>query len=100
MSSTKRAKKIAKCKKNTESNLANNIISYICNPVKSHKTATRLLKSGERVKIFYIFMKNLKKLNNKYVSRKNVEALIDLKSNDPHERVLSKSVKRLELLPI
>jgi len=52
------------------------------------------------VKIFYIFMKNLKKLNNKYVSRKNVEALIDLKSNDPHERVLSKSVKRLEILPI
>ena len=52
------------------------------------------------MKIFYIFMKNLKKLNNKYVSRKNVEALIELKSNDPHERVLSKSVKRLELLPI
>lgn len=45
-------------------------------------------------------MKNLKKLNNKYVSRKNVEALIELKPNDPHERLLSKSVKRLELLPI
>jgi cell division protein FtsX len=58
------------------------------------------LQSGEKTKIFYIFMKNLKKLNNKYVSRKNVEALIQLKPNDPHERILSKSVKRLELLPI
>jgi cell division protein FtsX len=53
------------------------------------------LQSGEKTKIFYIFMKNLKKLNNKYVSRKNVEALIQLKPNDPHERILSKSVKRL-----
>lgn len=46
--------------------------------MKSHKAITKMLKTKEKKKIFYTFMANLKKLNNKYVNRKNVSALLDL----------------------
>lgn len=68
--------------------------------MKSHKAITKMLKTKEKKKIFYTFMANLKKLNNKYVNRKNVSALLDLTPDEPQERTLSKSVKRLQVLPI
>lgn len=45
-------------------------------------------------------MKNLKKLNHKYLNRKNVAALLDLAPGSPHEKLLSQSVKRIQILPI
>ena len=68
--------------------------------MKSHKAITKMLKTKEKKKIFYTFMGNLKKLNNKYVNRNNVSALLDLTPDEPQERTLSKSVKRLLILPI
>jgi mannitol/fructose-specific phosphotransferase system IIA component (Ntr-type) len=74
----KKEKNVINLRKNTESNLINNIFSYVCSEMKSHKAVKKLLKTTERKKIFYIFMNNLKKLNNKYLNRKNVKALLDL----------------------
>lgn len=87
-------------RKNTESNIINNIFSYVNSEMKSHKAITKILKTKEKKKIFYTFMGNLKKLNNKYVNRKNVSALLDLTPNEPQELTLSRSVKRLLILPI
>jgi hypothetical protein len=60
----------------------------------------RLLKSQERTKIFYIFANNLKKLNSKYLSRKNIMDICQITTGNIHYKMLSKSVKRIQLLPI
>jgi hypothetical protein len=87
-------------KKNVESNLINNVFSYICSGLKSQKRLWKLLNSHERSKIFYIFTSNLKKLNGKYLNRKNIQALCEIAPNQPHAKMLAKSVKRLQRLPL
>jgi hypothetical protein len=52
--------------------------------MRSHKAVTKLLKTTEKKKIFYTFMNNLKKLNSKYLNRKNVSELLELTPNQPH----------------
>ena len=64
MSKTKIKK--PKLKKNTEANIVNNIVSFLSIEVKSHHVIKNLLVDKEKMKIFYIFMNNLKKMNNKY----------------------------------
>lgn len=60
----------------------------------------RLLKTQERTKIFYIFANNLKKLNSKYLSRKNIMDICQITTGKVHYKMLCKSIKRLQLLPI
>jgi hypothetical protein len=80
--------------------MINNTFSYICSELKSRRLVTKILKNPEKVKIFYIFVNNLKKLNGKYLNRKNIKNLCDLETYQPHAKMLSKSVKRLKVLPI
>jgi len=98
------SKQLPKCektyRKNLESNLINNVFSYICSSLKSHDIIQELLKSDERTKIFYIFAKNLKKLNTKYLSRKNIKEICEIEPGKVHAKMLAKSVKRLQLLPM
>ena len=98
MSKTKIKK--PKLKKNTEANIVNNIVSFLSIEVKSHHVIKNLLVDKEKMKIFYIFMNNLKKMNNKYLNKKILESLLLLEPGSPYEKMLQKSVKRLKILPL
>lgn len=88
-------------KKNTESNLINNVFSFLSSELKSHREVKTLVNGNEeKLKIFYIFANNLKKLNGKYLNHRNIKALCDLLPQQPQTRMLAKSVKRLQILPI
>lgn len=86
-------------KKNTESNLINNVFSYICSEPKSFRVVRRLIQ-GEKMKIFYIFANNLKRINGKYLNRKNIKAVCEIVPKQQRFKMLSKSIKRLLILPI
>lgn len=45
-------------------------------------------------------MNNLKKLNNKYLNKKILEALLLLEPGSVYGKMLQKSVKRLQILPL
>jgi hypothetical protein len=51
------------------------------------------------MKIFYIFANNFKRINGKYLNRKNIKAICEIAPKLPHFKMLAKSIKRLVLLP-
>lgn len=66
-------------KKNTESNLSNQIFSFIaCN--KSYEVMIRVFNGNEKkVEDFYKLLKRIKKGNKKYVNRTFIAELLKLK---------------------
>lgn len=88
-------------KKNTESNMINNVFSYICSESKSHRIVLELTNNmTEKLKIFYIFINNFKRINGKYLNRKNIKSVCQIVPKQPHHKMLSKSIKRLMTLPM
>lgn len=88
-------------KKNTESNLINNVFSFICSESKSHMLVSKLVEGHPaKLKIFYIFTNNFKRINGKYLNRKNIRAVCEIAPKLPHFKMLSKSIKRLLVLPM
>lgn len=53
-----------------------------------------------KLKIFYIFANNFKRINGKYLNRKNIKAICEIVPKQPHFKMLSKSIKRLMILPM
>jgi hypothetical protein len=54
----------------------------------------------DKLKIFYIFANNFKRINGKYLNRKNIKAICEIAPKLPHFKMLSKSIKRLMVLPM
>ena len=64
-------------KKNAESNLINQIFSYISIPSKSRNTLLALLEGDEgKGQLFYELMRNLKRHNKKYINRNYLKDLL------------------------
>lgn len=53
-----------------------------------------------KLKIFYIFANNFKRINGKYLNRKNIKAVCEIAPKLPHFKMLAKSIKRLLVLPV
>lgn len=53
-----------------------------------------------KLKIFYIFTNNFKRINGKYLNRKNIKAVCEIAPKLPHFKMLAKSIKRLIVLPV
>lgn len=52
------------------------------------------------MRIFYIFANNFKRINSKYLNRKNIKSICEIVPKQQHFKMLSKSVKRLIVLPM
>lgn len=91
-------------KKNTELNIANQALSFVCSERKSSVFVLKLVKSmdgngSDIFSLFYAYTKVLKKHRNKYVNRK---VLSDISTNLNCERLqeIVKSPAYSERLPI
>lgn len=64
-------------KKNAESNLINQIFSYISIPSKSKNALLRLIEGDEeKAGHFYEIMRTLKRQNKKYINRNYLKGLL------------------------
>lgn len=62
---------MANLKKNTESNIVNQIFSYVGCKIKSGKYIDKILDNDkQKIKSYYEFLKTIKKRKKKYINRK------------------------------
>lgn len=67
-------------KKNTESNISNQVFSFICNKTKSRPYLVKILKhyqllSAKNITLFYSYMSVVKRSKTKYMNKKILAAL-------------------------
>ena len=99
---------LANLKKNTESNLVNQIFSYIGCKVKSGRCVNTLLDNDQqKIKSFYDFLKTIKKRKKKYINRKFLLELciLDEKTHAGYklylrEKGYKNSITREELMTV
>lgn len=96
---TKR-KKFKRCyskNKNTETNISNQIFSFICSD-KSQSIIKKIFREDlEKVEEFYKIMKKIKKNTKKYLNREEIIDLIRFDSTSRYIKVYKKSHWRLEI---
>ena len=87
--------------KNTEANIINQTFSYMNCSKKSRKVLEKLLKGDSRkIDVFYIMMKIVKRNLKKYVNRFYLKSIFEMDQSNLNYKLLSKGIKRLEILPI
>jgi hypothetical protein len=70
-------------KKNAESNVINQIFSYLSIRSKSQGIVTRILKgNASKINLYYDIMKQIKKQNKKYINRCYLKSLLEM--DDEH----------------
>ncbi len=68
---------------------------------KSGKVLEKLLKGDkEKVVIFYVMMKIVKRNLKKYVNRNYLKSIFEMDRSYPIYKLLSKGIKRLEIMSV
>lgn len=87
-------------KKNAESNIINQIFSYLSIRAKSEGLVERLLgREDGKVGIYYELMRQIKKKNHKYINRGYLKNLLELEKDHTAHAILRK-IDYKKVLPI
>jgi hypothetical protein len=78
-----KASRFKYAKKNVESNVVNQVISYITTKNKSNKVLTSILGAKDKVEAFYEIMKQGKKQINGYIGRLTLQSLFEVDELHP-----------------
>ena len=86
--------------KNTESNLINQIFSFLLNEQKNISFLKSYLSEAKKIKSFYQTMKDLKKYKKKYVNRKYIEKICMMQPNETGYKMLVRSLNKMNVLSV
>lgn len=87
-------------KKNTESNIINQVFSFLNCEFKTGEILLSHLGSPKKVKSFYQIMSYLKKSKKKYVNRKYFERICLLRENEIGYKMLLRVSHKLKVLTV
>lgn len=88
-------------KKNTESNIVNQIFSFACHEQRSYKTIAKLYKGDEnKVKSFYQITKFVKKQKKKYINRRFLVNLCLIEPTQSGYKMLERLVDKMKVLTV
>ena len=87
-------------KKNTQSNIINQIISHLCNKKLTQHTLKNLLKDNKKVASFYQIAQYLKKSKKKYVTIKYLEHVCFMGAHDVGYKMLIRMRNKMNALTI
>lgn len=77
-------------KKNTESNIINQVFSFLCTNKSRNPVLAFFNKDEQKVNNYYAIMNKVKQSNKKYINRKFLKNLMDPQSDCMLERAIAK----------
>ena len=95
--SSPRVSRFKYAKKNVESNVVNQVISYITTKNKSRKVLIALFKSNEKVDAFYEIMRQAKKQHCGYMGRVALQNMLEADEVHPIYILHKKLKSRIQL---